>query len=325
MFREDQLPVQFAPLAAKVHYVHKKSSNEYSSSCPDCGGSPHADGSMPDRFIMLINSTATGKAFAFCRRCGLKWWEDKEKGNDLTPEQKRAWIMEQEKRAADALREAESQYKRTLSLLSSEKHWLRYHENLTAETRKLWRYRGIPDSWQDRWCLGYCNSFSAWVGDTEYLTPSLTIPIQEKDQVLNIRHRLINPPYPHDKYRPERKGLGTPPFLANADLAYDAERFLVVEGEIKAGVTYIAMDDKNLQVIGVTGTNSWENVVSKIAKKETWVCFDPGAEKHARDFAKAVNGKVFSLPVKIDDAIIAGSLEKKSILGMMRSARAIRS
>lgn len=322
MVRSYSLPVEFAEIASQVQYIQKKSNNEYSSSCPKCGGSIHPDGSWPDRFILLSNSHATGLPFAFCRKCSFKWWSGKGKGITLSPEERRAWIAEQEQKAIESRHAAEHQYQYTLHLLQMERHWLAYHENLCEETRKLWRYRGIPNEWQDRWMLGYCDSFTAWKKDgEEWVTPTLTIPILHHQEVLNIRHRMLNLFDPGDKYRPERKGLGAPPFLADPEMGYDCENWLIVEGEIKAAVSYLTLEDKDFQVAGLPGTKTWEQMVDKLANKNVWINYDPDAELQVQDFAKAVKGRVFLLPTKIDDAILAGHLDKKGLKYLMQTAR----
>ena len=52
----DQLPPEFMALIGQVDYIHKVSENEYHSSCPNCGGELHSDGSWPDRFVMWRSS-----------------------------------------------------------------------------------------------------------------------------------------------------------------------------------------------------------------------------------------------------------------------------
>lgn len=326
------LPVEFSEIS-NLNFVQKKSHNEYSASCPQCGGDIHEDGSLPDRFILLLHSTATGGAFGFCRKCGYKWWEGRNGGRELSPEQKRAWIEEQKKIADQARRIAEEKHEKTLAILKREKRWVEYHDILTKDDalRKLWRYRGIPNEYQDLWSFGYCPNFIAWSRDgkgewEEYKTPTLSIPIFGKSEnnelsVLNIRHRLLQPKKPDDKYRPEAKNLGANPWFSDPEVSFDHDNYLVIEGEIKAAVTHILLDDKNLQVIGLPGTKTWELIVDKLRGKRVTIYFDPDATNIAEKFAKELKCKTFSLPVKIDDGINAGIITKSDLLRIIKQAR----
>ena len=78
------------------------------------------------------------------------------------------------------------------------------------------------------------------------------IIFNEENELLNVKHRLLNPKNPKDKYRPETHGLGAfPPLLAIPSMGYDGELVIVVEGEIKAMVTWAHLPAFDFQVIGV--------------------------------------------------------------------------
>ena len=84
------LPPEFAALEGKVQWVQQDNSNEYTSSCPNCGIDPskHSDSHPSHRFVMWLESKVTGLPFGMCSRgCGWKWspskhdvhWTDEEK------------------------------------------------------------------------------------------------------------------------------------------------------------------------------------------------------------------------------------------------------
>jgi hypothetical protein len=85
MNRTVSLPPEFSELNGKVDFVIKRGHNEYSSSCPQCGGFVHQDGSYPDRFRLFIASEATGKPLGWCRSCGFTFWPGKTTGARWTP------------------------------------------------------------------------------------------------------------------------------------------------------------------------------------------------------------------------------------------------
>jgi DNA primase len=103
------------------------------------------------------------------------------------------------------------EYEAAVKSLNDARKWENYHnqldENENKLARNLWRVRGVPDTWQDIWELGYCDCFKYKVDDTIYSTPTLAIPIRDDtNRVTNIKHRLLNPVNPKDKYR-DRKSV----------------------------------------------------------------------------------------------------------------------
>lgn len=213
-----------------------------------------------------------------------------------------------------------------LDELKKNKPWTKYYSNLQNDQsiRSLWNKRGIPDVFQDIWQLGYCPSFPVSTANGKWNTPTLTIPVFGEDsQPLTIRHRLLNPPTPNDKYRPERPGLHSHPYLADPEHGYSLDRILVVEGEIKSMVTYLTIDDPALQVIGIPGKNNFRNIEDKLAGHNVIVLFDPDATIQALEAARKVNGRIVNLPMKVDDAINDGILNKSSLKRLLADARRV--
>ena len=204
-------------------------------------------------------------------------------------------------------------------LQTAEKH-LYYHNSMGAWARALWNERGLDEGTQDFFTLGACEDF---VINEGYHTPTLTIPIfGEERNLLNIKHRLINPPKKNDKYRPETSGLGAfPPLLAIPEMGYDGGLIIVVEGEIKAMVTWSRLDISDFQVIGVSGKNSFSHLAPLLQGKKVLVIPDPQGEKEAIELARSVNGTVFEPPVKIDDWIIACDLKGDNLYNILRQGR----
>ena len=215
---------------------------------------------------------------------------------------------------------------RALGELRRAEAWEVYYRNLDGfGKRDLWRVRGIPDNWQDIFQLGYCDKFTVGTKGGIHHTPTLTIPIWGPgDQLVNIRHRLLNPPTPGDKYRPERAGLNAEPYICEPFRAYDMERIIVVEGEIKAMVTFITLDMPGIQVIGIPGKSIFKRIVENLKGRDVIIVMDPDAQHEARQMARALGGRVVNLGVKIDDAITAGQLDKAALQRMFRFSRSYR-
>jgi hypothetical protein len=222
----------------------------------------------------------------------------------------------EERKAAEAKEEA-----RRKELQAEEKHLL-YHNQMNEFFIEQWTLRGLNTMWQGFWYLGGCTDFMV---SPEYHTQTLTIPIIGLSyEVLNIKHRLLNPLKPNDKYRPERSGLGAfPPFIAFPDKGYDGSVTFVIEGEIKAMVTATITPDSDWQFIGVPGRNQYKSLVEKLNGKNVVVIPDPGAEKDAAEFCRSVKGRWLSLPDKVDDLIIAQEYDGQWLKSMEKQARRI--
>jgi len=219
-----------------------------------------------------------------------------------------------------------SEAKRALEELQSTRKWEIYHSALTAHAREMYKKRGIPEWYQDWRKFGFCPNFKVWYNGADYFTPSLTIPMFLTGWTcINIRHRLINPPdnTPGNKYRPERSGLGTQLFLANPDKSSNHEYKLIVEGEFKASVCYVTLGSDKWQVVGLPGKNAKSDIAEQIKGGLSVVCLDPDATKEAITLAKKIGGRMFALPEKIDDMIIANKITQIDLKNLIRSANKV--
>jgi hypothetical protein len=205
-------------------------------------------------------------------------------------------------------------------LRTAEKHLL-YHNNMltNAWMRAAWNECGIDDGMQDFWSLGGCNNFSV---DGQYTTPTLTIPIfNEQSELMTIRHRLIKPENPKDKYRPDTAGLHSHPFLAFPVMGYDGGIIWVMEGEKKAMVTWTHANT-DWQCIGVPGQAMYNHLVNELRPvgQRVVVVPDPGAEEKAVALAREIGGKVLQVPMKIDDYILLAKIGKDDLYRMQKQA-----
>jgi hypothetical protein len=202
----------------------------------------------------------------------------------------------------------------------AERHLL-YHNNMLVNTwmRAAWNECGIDDGMQDFWSLGGCNEFSV---DGQYTTPTLTIPIfNEQRELMTIRHRLIKPENPKDKYRPDTTGLHSHPFLAFPEMGFDGGVIWIMEGEKKAMVTW-TRSDTDWQCIGVPGQAMYNHLVNELRPvgKRVVVVPDPGAEEKAIALAHAIGGSVLQVPMKIDDYILLTKIGKDELYKMQKQA-----
>lgn len=180
--------------------------------------------------------------------------------------------------------------------------------------RQLWRLHGMDDETIVRFRLGYCPACPTAFDETDpqRCFPSLTIPISYAGELLTIRHRLLTPANPKDKYRPHRRGAGL--HLFNRDsLSQESRHVLVVEGEKKAMVLCRLGGDMMPIVSATGGVKSWLGRyrgvwVPLLADFDVvYVLFDPGGEEIAERTAMLFGrrGHVVTLPQKVDDLLLA--------------------
>ena len=337
MTRSCELPPEFKELEGKVNYVSERiKGQEYSSACPECGGDIHPDGSFPDRFRMFISSKINGKPAAWCRHCNYTWVAGNTNGSRYqpTPEEKAMLLAEQKRRE----RERELETQRARELINREAIWEKYHNQLNDEALNLYKKRGIEDQyWLDFWGLGYCQSKRFACGDQFFSSPSLTIPVFTPDKkVLTIEHRLLKPQDPGDKYRPEVKGLPAVIFVADYERKLTG-RSLILEGKFKAMTTFILADNPSLNVGGLPSKSPDLELLIQLDECDPLIfCLDPDAyflsdkqkaqgmtttaasrlAEHFKDRARFMQ-----LGGKIDDMMVAGQLNKKTLKRLMDTAR----
>ena len=233
--------------------------------------------------------------------------------------------VERAQRAEKSLQETIAEAHKALEELRAARKWLEYHETLTQSSvgRNTWIDKGIPEVWQDLWQLGYCNNF-AYKSDGElYHSPSLSIPIFDghSQDPINIRHRILNPVNPNDKYRPDRPGLKAAPFVCDPE-HLDLDNVLLIEGEIKSMVTYVHLDSPKWQVIGIPGKKSYREVCEAFKGRKVWILFDPDAIEQAQDAAGILGGaRIIDISMKVDDALNSGYLDTVKLRNLIKMAK----
>lgn len=310
MPREARLPPVFADYSPR--YTQRVSETEWSSTCPACGGDVHPDGEWPDRCRWFTR----GKIVGWCRQCHSLFWP----GKHPNLEGLETWRKEQEAREEQRKRSAE----RALEGLRRERFWLRYHEEMGDTGREYWERRGVPRSFQDWWQLGYCQDRSFYLSGQNYITDSATIPIFAPGwKAHNVKHRLIEAPSNHGKYRYELRSQRYSLWHANPELGLSGS-VCAVEGEIKAMVVFAKLDDAATNVVGLPGATLSKEMLALFDDVErVTLVMDPDARKQAWAIVKRLGRKrcrVLIPPMKIDDGIIASHMTKRELGALMRTA-----
>ncbi len=237
----------------------------------------------------------------------------------VDPQEAARRAAETAKRIEQELQRKIEEAQKALEDLQKARRWLEYHQMMGDGARDLWQQRGIPNEWQDYWRLGYCISCP-----TYQQSASLTIPLFQPNEAepRNIKHRLLTPENPKDKYRPERSGLPAVPFYADNVLPVQAaDRVIIVEGEIKAAVTFATLNYDGWQVIGLPGKDAFKTVPDLGGHDGVWLIPDPDGVENWRKACGGFGGRLVTLPGKVDDLINAGNIGRDDLVGMMEQAR----
>jgi Zinc-binding domain of primase-helicase len=312
-------PCEFSTIGLRGEF-RKYGANEWHGECPNCGGD--------DRFVIF-----TDKPFPkwnwFCRQCHPEsgWIDELNPAlrEELSPSEKARRAAEYARLREESLKREIERAQEALKELQSAQSWLRYHEQMTDEARQQWESWGIPDFWQEFWKLGFDPDRIVWSNKEQWHTPTMTIPIFAPAtwEVLNVRHRLLNPPRPGDKYRPEKSGLPAALFIADPDEPV-SNKTLLVEGEKKSMVSFITADDPTLQVVGIPGKNPPKELLEQLNNCDPlYICLDPDATPEAHKVALSVGAdrcRLIELPDKIDDLILKYQLDNSWMRRMMRQA-----
>lgn len=218
--------------------------------------------------------------------------------------------------------------------LQAERKWVLYHDGLNDRGRQLWTGRGVSDWWQDWWQLGYSEKYQLWrkknnAWDNWWTGESISIPLKAYGGEVNqIKHRFIDPPE-HRRYHQEYYNAGQHPFICDVDTK--AGPLVLVEGEIKSQVTFIAMDTSSMQCIGLPSMSP-EARVYEAMKDYDPIYFIPDPNAFVKIDGKSPAGKVaarlglarvrvIQIADKIDDAINAGLIDKSGLQQLMRMGR----
>ena len=308
--------INLIDLAERAGSKLRHSGGEWRGNCPVHGGENSSGFVIWDdgkRWTCFTGDCGSGDALMF-----------------LTPAETLRLQAEQAMRAAKVLQESIEKAQAVLKEIESSQIWLKYNEQLMAsqEGQAWWDGRGVPSAFQSIWQLGYETDRRIWVGE-EVHVPTATIPLFGYDwHCNNVKHRLIGAPDGAGKYRYEYDHASAPLFLANPDLEKPTTT-VVVEGEIKAMVTYITLDEPGWQVIGMPGKSTKIDKVKPYLESSTdvFVLCDPDTGKLNESIVAELGKercRIVDTPVKIDDYILACDISKKKLKTIFNQSRRVR-
>ncbi len=323
--RQNTIPAEFSSIAHLVSYVVKRTPNEWSSSCPKCGGTVHKNGEEPDRFRMFLNAHGMNKVFGWCRACNYVWFP----GEKPSKEQVETWKAQQ-KEVEEARRVSAE---RALAHLNNDKEWERFYDNNNEWSRQMYRDRGISDSWIDYLKLGLMPDYTVKCGDGAYHSPAHTIPLWNVGGVVqNIKLRVLNPKTGADRYRNFYSMGQSFPFIPLYDLPLTGAG-VIVEGEFKAIVMEQKLNNPSFRVVGVGSKTPGSAIFAQMKDLDpVYVFLDPDAKEKEKESSESAveyvarlvgkeRARIVDCPVKCDDGIVKYGLEPMSYIRMAKKAQ----
>lgn len=210
---------------------------------------------------------------------------------------------------------------------------LRLRIPVDTTAAQLWEQAGLTEDVQAHFRVGYGPPREWYAGKKDdgtwvtFRSPSLTIPVVAGGVVRTIRHRLLQPHAPNDKYRPERKGDGT--HLFNGDGVEQATDVLVLGGEKKVMVAHgFGLHHIAHPVCATAGEGYWtgpdaEAALERLDNAERiYFLLDPDAatRRRAELAAKRLGrrGFVVRIPHKLDDWLVAAGEQLDPLMWIIR-------
>ena len=227
------------------------------------------------------------------------------------------------------------------------------YRNMNPEQVHQWEKWGLNREMRDFWKVGYTPEKRYRVGGEDYSSPAFVMPIHsplngKPPMVITSQFRLVNPAPGAGKfrfeYRPE-PGLGTAAFVARHDwkMGETPDRAfkccLVVEGPRKAATTYArALATEDIQVVGIPSKSDAGGIIEGL-KLFLWVYvwLDPDVVNRPRNASAnwepsdirlcrligTDKSSIVRYPMKIDDALLEGTLGIKALMRILNMSERV--
>lgn len=314
-----EFPPEFLGLVGRIKYLTQVNENEYHSSCPNCGGEPHADGSLPDRFV-IWKVSRRGTTFGMCiRKCGYKWTPNKQ-DTEWTDEERAEFQRKAAQMEAEYNAKIAEKLESLSQLITAQQVWKRCHDETPEHAKKYYsERRGIPQEWQDFLSLGYMPNYTVRNRLTSYKDNAYTIPLYNFEGVIeNITLRIENPIDSNDRYRRLYKSHAQHLYAPRMG---KSNKVVLMEGELKAitGEAYGGLPS-DFVVYGVQSKMPEKRILKMLDFAEVvYIAFDPDAyvpEGNTNRIAVIETAKQIGMErvrlvippngVKFDDAMLQG-------------------
>lgn len=313
------LPPEFAALEGKVQWVQQINTNEFTSSCPNCGiEEKHSDSNPSNRFVMWIESKITGRPFGMCvRHCGYKWTPEKS-DTVWTEEEKAVFIA---KRKELNQREEQRILEYSTNVVMKQKIYLRYIERMKESQygKQYLTKRGFTsEKWNEYFGFGIFEDYKCHGKLDTYYSPAITMPVVGLEQIVeNVKMRVTEAHHKDDRFRNLYKSKAQHPYFPLKDMTVK-NKVAIFEGEMKSCM--VAMRGKlpeDVTIIATQGKGVGSRMTYMLEKCEVvYLCLDPDTftpnEKGETTIIQTAKKfgydrtRIILCNDKVDDAILKG-------------------
>lgn len=323
---DNPLPQELRQKWGNLRFIKQRTSNTWSSECPQCRDSGHFGKDDPDRFTMWDSEPGKG-ARGFCRQCRFFCWADE----DTFPDSKK--IAEATTEKLRLLELEHQRIKDKLQWAANADFWRKWHEEMSPSQRHLWHREGINDWAMETYQLGYCEQYKTYYKGEEWRTPTMTIPYYGHNwQLVNVQHRLLKPPDPMDKYR-NMPGVPMALFLTDPEQELRGP-VLMIEGAKKSIVVYLNIGHV-IQVVGFPSKTPSQEMIDQLSGCDpVYLGVDPDAyqptktkdgkiiEPVAASIGQKIGQQVryVHFPEKPDDMIVRYGIDGKGLVKYLNRA-----
>lgn len=279
--------------------------------CPNCGGT---------RRFVVFTDNPWPLFHGYCDECGTKVraWERVRVQYD--PQKAAALQAQREREEAER-----AEYRRVkLAEFTTAELWQELRDRMTTEHIEWWESQGIPEDIQRYLSIGFKADKMYYDSDKqERHSPAYTIPwFGQNFAFETMQYRLCGEGIA-DRYRFEYGLDGGGKHFYRADPSEPIrDKVIICEGAKKAIVTWFHLSNLTDTTVIAASSNNTLNPALQATKDcgQRVLILDPGSEKKAFTIAKEnKNVKALYLPMKIDDMVIAGYLDRETFTNMLRA------
>jgi hypothetical protein len=305
-------PIELQQIGLNPHDFKYSDTRSWRGPCPSCGG---------HRRFVIFTDHPFPLWHGYCDECGtkVKAWEKVRVQYDP----QKAAALEAERAREEAVR---AEYRRKkLAEFSTAEIWAELRDRMTQDHIEWWESQGIPEDIQRFLSIGYKSDKMYYDNErAEQHSPAYTIPwFGQNFEFKTLQYRLISPVNTDDRYRFEYglPGGGSCYYMADPSEPIK-DRVIICEGAKKAIVTWFHLAEIcKFSVIAASSNNTLQPALG--ATKDCGqriIILDPGSERKAFTVAREnKNVKALFLPMKIDDMVLAGYINRDDFGRMLRA------
>lgn len=305
-------PIELQQIGLNPHDFKYSDDRSWRGPCPACGG---------HRRFVVFTDNPWPLYHGYCDECGakIKAWEKVRMQYDP----QRVAALEAQRNREEAER---AEYRRNkLSEFATRELWAELRERMTNQHIEWWESQGIPEDIQRFLSIGYKSDKMYYDNEKqERHCTAYTIPWFGPNFTFQTMQYRLNAPDLKDRYRFEYglPGGGSCYYMTDPSEPIK-NRAVICEGAKKGIVTWFHLlpNFTEWTVISASSNNTLTPALEATKDcEQRFIILDPGSERKAFSVCKEnKNLKALYLPMKIDDMVLAGYLDRDAFANMLRA------